>query len=244
MLFCAKCGDYYADGSSAFCLADGTPLISVDASSERWSDGSRIIEQKEHALRKQKRRQRWWRVSSVMTMLVVTMVVYGVVAKKYVYLIPAASLSPTPSSSPPPSTSSSISATPLPTIVIEKTATPTIVVKETPTPTIVVKDSPTPTVVVKDSATPAECSADDQAAGKKIIVPMVAALLRPELAAAQGPAGAKNVDGILRAVNYEVSFSKTCQRATVAPSLRIPGLAVPKLRQFECRRTPDGWSCS
>jgi len=62
----------------AFCLADGTPLVSVDLSSERALEGSRIIELKEKALRKQKQRQQWWRVSSVMTMLIMTMVAYGV----------------------------------------------------------------------------------------------------------------------------------------------------------------------
>ncbi|MGZ8844175.1 MAG: hypothetical protein ACXW18_10970, partial [Pyrinomonadaceae bacterium] len=74
MLLCPKCGDYYADDSLAFCLADGTPLVSVEANSERWTEGYRIIEQKEKALKKRKRRLTWRRVSSVMTMLIITMV--------------------------------------------------------------------------------------------------------------------------------------------------------------------------
>src|SRR6266436_9626465 len=114
ILLCPKCGDYYADSSLAFCLADGAPLVGVDASSERWTEGSRIIEKKENTLRKKKRRLKWRRVASVMTMLIVTMVVYGVVAKRYVYLVPAAPPSPSPMSSRSPWPSESLSPTPSP----------------------------------------------------------------------------------------------------------------------------------
>ena len=156
MLICPKCGDYYASGSLAFCLADGTPLVKVNPGTDEWREGAKVIEQKEHALRKRKRRQRWWRVSSVMTMLVMTVVVYGVVAKRYVYLIPAASPSPTPTvvikEAPTPTVA--IVETPTPTIVIKETPTPTMVIKETPTPTIEIKETPTPKVVVKETPTP------------------------------------------------------------------------------------------
>jgi carboxypeptidase family protein len=124
MLLCPKCGDYYADSSLAFCLADGAPLVGVDANSERWAEGSRIIEKKENTLKKKKRRRKWWRVSSVVTMLIVTMVVWGAVAKRNIYLEPKASptplpspsseptVTPTPTPSPSPSPSSSPSPSP------------------------------------------------------------------------------------------------------------------------------------
>src|SRR6185295_3968151 len=98
MLLCPKCGDYYDDASLAFCLADGTPLVGVDASSESWTEGARVIKQKDSALRKLK----WRRVASLMIMLIVTMVVYGVASQRYIYLVPP---SPTPTPTPTPSPS-------------------------------------------------------------------------------------------------------------------------------------------
>ena len=98
MRLCPKCGDFYADESLAFCLADGAPLVGVDANSERWTEGSRVIEQKKNALKKKIRRLKWVRVSSVITMLIVTMAVYGLVAKRYVYLVPAGSSAAMPAS--------------------------------------------------------------------------------------------------------------------------------------------------
>jgi hypothetical protein len=197
MLLCPRCGDYYADAALAFCLADGTPLVSLDLSSERALEGSRIIEQKEKARRKQKKRQHWWGVSSVMTMLILTMIAYGVVAKRYIYLVPAPaspappptpspsplwsrSLSPTPSPSPSllPSPTIVIRETPTPTIVIEETPTP-IVIKQTPTPTIVIKETPTPImimqtptprIVIKETPTTPECSESDRSHAKETIL--------------------------------------------------------------------------
>lgn len=111
---CPKCGDYYADASLAFCLADGTPLIDVDPLSESWREGSRVVEEKAKGLR---RRQRWlkWRrfALSAMTMLVVACVVCVVVIE--VVTLPA---SPTP--------------TPTPTST--RTPTPTRTPTRTPTP--------------------------------------------------------------------------------------------------------------
>jgi hypothetical protein len=94
-----------------------------------------------------------------------------------------------------------------------------------------------------ESPTPIECSDDLKARERKAITSKVAALLRPELMAAQGANGPTNVEAMMRAISYEVIFSKTCQSADVTPILRIPGLALPKLRQFKCLRTRDEWSC-
>jgi Carboxypeptidase regulatory-like domain len=73
---CPKCSAYYADESLAFCLVDGMPLISVDPGSERWGDGTRIIEEKTNASRRQQRRLKWRRVAlSAITTLILLMVV-------------------------------------------------------------------------------------------------------------------------------------------------------------------------
>ena len=134
MLVCPRCGDYYADVLFAFCLTDGAPLVSVDAGSERWSEGARVIEEKKNALKKQKRRRKWRRILSVLTMLIVTMAVYGAATKRYIYLVPAASQSPTPTSSPTPL------ATPTATLTPTSTPTPT-----TPTATTIANLTPAST---------------------------------------------------------------------------------------------------
>lgn len=86
---CLKCNAYYADDSLAFCLVDGTPLFNLDPSSDHWSEGVRVIEDKKNALRKQKRRIKWRRVlMTVTTTAIVTMVVYVVVANSIIYLKP------------------------------------------------------------------------------------------------------------------------------------------------------------
>jgi hypothetical protein len=89
MRLCPKCGDYYADGSLAFCLVDGTPLVNVNSLSERWSEGARVLEGKENALRKQKRRLKGRRVlMTAMTMLITTLVVCVVAINSFIYLKP------------------------------------------------------------------------------------------------------------------------------------------------------------
>ena len=86
---CPKCGDYYADALLAFCLADGTPLVNVEPLSESWREGARFIEEKEKALRKQKRKLKWRRVFvSAMTMLIAIMVVLVVAVNSFIYLKP------------------------------------------------------------------------------------------------------------------------------------------------------------
>jgi hypothetical protein len=97
MRLCPKCGDYYADTLLAFCLTDGMPLLNVDPTSENWSEGARVIEEKENALRKQKRKLKWRRVLlSAMTMMIVTMVVLVVAANSIIYLKPKQAPTPTP----------------------------------------------------------------------------------------------------------------------------------------------------
>jgi hypothetical protein len=86
---CPKCGDYYADAALAFCLVDGAPLIDVDPDTEIWSEGTRVVEEKENALRKLRRRVKWRRVfMSAMTTVVVTLVVCVVAVNSFIYLRP------------------------------------------------------------------------------------------------------------------------------------------------------------
>ncbi len=244
MLFCPRCGDYYADGSLAFCLADGTPLMSVNPGSERWSEGARIIEQKENALRKQKRRSKWRRVSSLTTILIVTMIVYGVVAKRYVFLIPAVSPSPTPrietKQTPTPTIviketptpTIAIKETPTPTIVIEKTPTPTIVIRETPTPKIVIKETPTPTIVIRETPTPKiviketptptrECSEADRSHAKETILSRYRDTFQRRIEGERNKIITQFSDGPVRAaaelgpVEYESTILNQCTVASV-----------------------------
>jgi len=76
MRTCPKCGAYYSDVQLAFCLADGTPLADVSPHSEKWSNGSRTIEEKAKRLRNQKRKlMRRWILVGAMTTLTLTMAV-------------------------------------------------------------------------------------------------------------------------------------------------------------------------
>src|ERR1700674_435444 len=124
MSICPKCSAYYGSDSSAFCLADGTPLVTVDPGSDNWSEGSRAIEEKKDALRKQQRKLMWRRVL-MGTMLIATIVVCALAINRWTYLEtvhpePTASPSPSPSPltspspSPPPNTKSSSTPTPTP----------------------------------------------------------------------------------------------------------------------------------
>jgi cytoskeletal protein RodZ len=89
MRLCPKCGDYYADAALAFCLSDGAPLASVEPSSESWSEGARVIEEKENALKRQTRKLKWRRVAlRAMTMALAVMVVCVVAVNSWIYLRP------------------------------------------------------------------------------------------------------------------------------------------------------------
>lgn len=106
MRICPKCGDYYADGSLAFCLADGAPLVGVDPGSQNWSEGARVIAEKAKALSKQKRRLKWRRVA-LGTMMILTVVAFLLAAAQNRFYLeppppPPATPTPTPSPTPTP----------------------------------------------------------------------------------------------------------------------------------------------
>jgi carboxypeptidase family protein len=87
MRLCPKCGDYYADASLAFCLSDGAPLINVSPNSEGWSEGARVMEGKENALKNQKRKLKWRRVV-MSTMAMTTLVVVVVAVSSFIEVEP------------------------------------------------------------------------------------------------------------------------------------------------------------
>lgn len=158
MRVCPKCGDFYADGSSPFCLADGTPLADVAPDGEEWSEGVRVVQEKGRVLRELERKRKWRRVvTSVTTALITTTVVIVLAVNSYIYLKPTpeadvltqALMPPTASDAPtdpaPQSTpaDSTPEPSPQPTVTREPTPTPTETV--TPTPDVKSPSTPTPT---------------------------------------------------------------------------------------------------
>jgi hypothetical protein len=200
MRFCQKCRDYYADGSLGFCLNDGTPLWDVNPLSERWSEGEQVIEEKENALRKQKRRLKWRRfLSSAMTMLIVIMVVCVVAVNSFIYLQPkpeeddsakpsilaTTPAEPTDSTTPgtlgvpvsiptlKPKVTPKPTATPIAAEITTRPPTPTPTPRRTPTPAPTQMPTPAPTYTQTASPTPSprpECSDADKSRERETII--------------------------------------------------------------------------
>jgi hypothetical protein len=85
MRLCPKCGSYSLDGALAFCLVDGTPLVSVDPGSDKFSEGSRFLAEKENASRGHTRKLKWLRISSkVIITLIVIAGAYLLVASGFI----------------------------------------------------------------------------------------------------------------------------------------------------------------
>lgn len=142
MRICLKCGDYYADALLAFCLVDGTPLVKVDPLSENWREGTRVIEEKEKALRRRKRRLKWQRVLlSAITMLIAIMVLCVVAVNSFIYLKPEQAEVALAT----PSTPATAPAEPVVSI------TPSVLEKTSPTPSPSPTQTGTPTPVYKIS---------------------------------------------------------------------------------------------
>jgi hypothetical protein len=103
---CPRCGDFYADSSLPFCLADGTPLAEVDPHGDKWAEGARVVEEKGRVLRRLTRRLRLRRVMTMTTtVLITTTVIFVVVVNTYVYLTPqpdapVVAVTPTPTPTP------------------------------------------------------------------------------------------------------------------------------------------------
>lgn len=90
MRFCPKCGELYVDQLLAFCLADGTPLGVVTPDSDVWKEGSRLLEQKQNALKARQRKLKWRRVMlTAMLMATVVVSIASISRSIYVTVEPA-----------------------------------------------------------------------------------------------------------------------------------------------------------
>jgi hypothetical protein len=248
---CPKCGDYYADDLLAFCLVDGTPLEDVVPLSENWSEGVRVIEEKEQALRKQKRRLKWHRILlRSMTLLIAVMVVCVVVVNGILYLKPRpeeeqASVQPSPQI-----------VTPAPTM--EPIADETI----SPTPdTNSQKLSPTPTPTPK-------CSVADKGSEEKAILEKYRDAWKrniegekPKIIAENMPVGVANPnmypgfpqpEATLDKIEYESRFPKACTASVTAKYVwqvrksingMITVVPVRRGKRFTCVKTGETWRC-
>jgi hypothetical protein len=121
MRICPTCGAFYADDTSAFCLVEGMPLISVDANSDKWRAGQRVLEEKASGLKQQQRRLKWRRILiTALILLIATRVVYVLMVDGWVYLerepppppLQSSLSFPSPSPSPPQSPTPSPSVLP------------------------------------------------------------------------------------------------------------------------------------
>ena len=235
---CPKCGDYYADASLAFCLADGTPLVDVEPLGENWSEGARVIEEKGNALRKQKRRLKWRRfMLSAMTTLIVVMVVCVVVVNSLIYLQPA--VTPNPIMEP----------------IAAEIATPTWDTKPpAPSPTL----PPPPKCSVADKSREQriiidKCDVEWQRIIESDQLKIIAENMPVGVANANGWVGSANVEATLGPIEHEIKFPEMCTASVTAryawqvkKSLngRITDVSIPGEKRFACAKTGERWRCS
>jgi hypothetical protein len=269
---CPRCGDFYADDSLLFCLADGTPLADVDPRGDAWAEGARVVEEKERVMREQSRKIMRRRVLMLTTtVLIMTVVVCVVAVHTYVSLSPepdapvvAAALTPTPTPTRTPSE------TPRPTPTPDVASLPFVYVTPTPTP------SPTPTPTRKttptDTKTPAEkCDAEDRQRLKSEIVAGRATGWRHDIEKEHDAVVKENVpkgspatgvevsrgEASLGEVTYEAAFDESCTSASVKASYewtvtwerffngqrKKESKAVRKSKTFACEKGGGAWRC-
>jgi hypothetical protein len=228
-LTCPKCGDYYADGPSAFCLADGTPLVEVEPDGEGRGEAARAVEEKSRAQLKERRglkRRRILRTAT--TVMVVIMVVCVAAVNGYIYLRPEPEkdvwvglLTPAPGPTPVPAP---------PLLPIEK-------------------PSPTPTP---------GCSAEDKSRAREAIVGSHGGAWRDEMQRVchgiiieDGPAGVRRAEA--EPARPDFAFARTCSPVVVTADYKCRGerrvngvvepVSVPKTIRVECRGAGDAWRC-
>jgi hypothetical protein len=267
---CPKCGDYYADASLAFCLADGTPLANVEPMSESWRAGARIIEEKENVLRKQRRKLKWRRVVlTAMTMAMAMMVVFVVAANALIYLRPETdedggdkplTATTAPGDSSPPSTPARTLPTqkPRPTVTPKPNASPTP--KETATPPRDVKPPATPTPTPTPPILQSVCSEADKSRERQGIIERYGAAWRRiiederrRIIMERMPLGLTNGEASLGTIEYVSTFSQTCTTASLMAryvwqvKINLNGTVrvVPVARQkrFTCEKSEGAWRC-
>ena len=165
---CPRCGDFYADDSLLFCLADGTPLADVVPHSDAWAEGSRVVEEKERVTRERSRKVMRRRVMLMTTtLLITTLVVCALAAHTYVTISPkpdepvvAAALTSTPTPRRTPSETPWQTPTPdaasLPFAYVTPTPTPDPALPHDPAVTSTEPRAPTETQTPTETATPTE----------------------------------------------------------------------------------------
>jgi hypothetical protein len=262
---CPKCGDYYADELLAFCLADGTPLVNVNPHSQNWSEGTRVIEEKENALRKQERRLKRRRLMlRAMTMLMAAIIVLVVVVNGMIYLKPAQEEpdqdEPLTAATAPGGPSVSVVQgkplpTPKPTAGPRPTASPiaTETTRPTPAPTPITTSTQTPTPTV--SLTPA-CTEADKGRERESILKRFSDSWRRKIEAERqriiaenASARGENAEASLGAIEYQVAFLKGCMAGSVTAKyvwkITSPtkAVSVPKEKRFSCVKIGDAWMC-
>lgn len=250
MRVCPKCGDYYADGLLAFCLADGTPLVDVAPGGETWSEGVRVVEEKAHALRQHGRRLKRRRIlTSVMTTLVMTVVVCVVVVNSLIYLRP-------PPEQGVPAEPLTLAATPPPAGLIdsiiptrEPTPTPTATATPTATPT------PTPTQVCTDAYKRRESEFIIRSYGGAWRQKIKGE--RNKIIAEHAPdaRGAQRAEASLGEIEFTAEFSDKCRvcvvsaryawrvRTNAALTASTKDLTVARGKRFTCVRIGGAWLC-
>jgi hypothetical protein len=265
---CPKCGDYYADALLAFCLGDGTPLVNVAPTGEKWNEAARAIQAKEHTLSKQKRKQKWQRIV-VSTMVLTTLVTLSVAVNALIYVesVPNRHIAPRPSI---PETAPAVVSNSIPASTPAETS-PAPSQNPTPTPTrvSVEKETPTPTptpIVITASGKPPECSIGNKSQEEKAITDKYGAKWQgslagdpPEIDAQELPFGivithpAVRIEKPKLIIEYQSTFPKPCA-ATVTASyswqVTINFNGQRKVlnknavrRKFTCEKTGQAWHC-
>ena len=269
---CPRCGDFYADDSLLFCLADGTPLADVDPRGDAWAEGARVVEEKERVTREQSRKVMRRRVLMMtMTLLIMTVVICVVAVHTYVTLAPepdapvvVAALTPTPTPTPKPSE------TPRPTPTPDVASLPFVYVTPTPTPSPT--PTPTPTRKTTDTKTPDEkCTAEDRQRLKSEIVAGHATEWRNDIQKEHDAVVKENVpkgspatgvevsrgEAALGEVTYEATVNESCTSASVKASYewkvtwelffngqrKKESKPVRRSKTFACEKSGGAWRC-
>jgi hypothetical protein len=250
---CPRCGDFYADDSLLFCLADGTPLADVDPHAEAWAEGTRVVEEKGRVLRRLTRRLLLRRILMMTTtVLITTTVIFVVAVNTYVYLAPqpdapvvAAVLTPSPTPTPTPSETPTMTPTP------DSPSTLPFVPAFTPTPTPSPTPTPTPSCTARDRQRVIDAIEATQKAEWETAIEGE----RDAIKRAHMPDGAIRPSVTLLKPTYAFKFSKTCAPLSVtasytwlvkwADSPRMPGgeKTIGGAKTFACKKDGAAWRC-
>lgn len=261
---CPRCGDFYADASLLFCLADGTPLVDVDPHGESWTEGARVVEEKERALRRRTRRLRLRRALLITTtMLIMTTVIVAVAINIYVYVAPNPEAPAVAAMVPPTRTPVRRTETPAWTPTPDTTSGLPFVPAVTPTPTP--PPTPPPPPPPPRTPTPQQCTASDK---QRLDSDIAAASSgdweraidteseRARIGRENLPDGAiKTSVTLSKPLNHAVTFSNACAPVSVnvsytwvvkwGDSNRMQGgeKRVGGAKTFSCKRDGAAWRC-